>query len=174
MKFLFIVQGEGRGHLTQALALEEILRKGGHEVVETLVGKSNSRQLPGFFNRNMKAPIRRFDSPNFQPSAAPCGARLDHAGFDMLAWDFNSRAPCGARHDSTRAAINKILFQLTRPMRGATFSFIFRPSGSRSMQRSFCSASHFRYKNALRSASLPYGSDRMCSRGILASPCPTP
>lgn len=70
MKFLFIVQGEGRGHLTQALALEDILRKGGHEVVETLVGKSNSRQLPGFFNRNMKAPIRRFDSPNFQPSAA--------------------------------------------------------------------------------------------------------
>lgn len=70
MKFLFIVQGEGRGHLTQALALEEILRKGGHEIVETLVGKSNSRQLPGFFNRNMKAPIRRFDSPNFQPSAA--------------------------------------------------------------------------------------------------------
>ena len=25
MKFLFIVQGEGRGHLTQAITLEEIL-----------------------------------------------------------------------------------------------------------------------------------------------------
>ena len=35
MKFLFIVQGEGRGHLTQAITLEEILRRNGHEVVES-------------------------------------------------------------------------------------------------------------------------------------------
>ena len=34
MKFLFIVQGEGRGHLTQAITLESILRRSGHEVVE--------------------------------------------------------------------------------------------------------------------------------------------
>ena len=27
MKYIFIVQGEGRGHLTQCTALEEILRK---------------------------------------------------------------------------------------------------------------------------------------------------
>ncbi len=47
MKFLFIVQGEGRGHLTQAITLEEILRRNGHEVVEVLVGKSSSRRLPG-------------------------------------------------------------------------------------------------------------------------------
>ena len=33
MKFLFIVQGEGRGHLTQAITLEEILRRNDHEVV---------------------------------------------------------------------------------------------------------------------------------------------
>ena len=42
MKFLFIVQGEGRGHFTQALAMEEMLLRNGHEVVEILVGKSNS------------------------------------------------------------------------------------------------------------------------------------
>ena len=47
MKVLFIVQGEGRGHLTQAITLEEILRRNGHEVVEVLVGKSNTRRLPG-------------------------------------------------------------------------------------------------------------------------------
>lgn len=70
MRFLFIVQGEGRGHLTQALALEEILNKKGHVVVETLVGKSNNRQLPGFFNKNLKSPIRRFYSPNFQSTTS--------------------------------------------------------------------------------------------------------
>ena len=68
MRFLFIVQGEGRGHLTQALTLEDMLRRNGHEVVEVLVGKSSSRILPGFFNRNIKAPVKRFLSPNFLPS----------------------------------------------------------------------------------------------------------
>ena len=57
MKVLFVVQGEGRGHLTQAIAMEDLLRRNGHKVVEVLVGKSNSRSLPGFFNRNIKAPI---------------------------------------------------------------------------------------------------------------------
>lgn len=70
MKILFIVQGEGRGHLTQAISMEEMLRRNGHEVVEVLVGKSDSRRLPGFFNRNIQAPIKRFYSPNFAPTAA--------------------------------------------------------------------------------------------------------
>lgn len=39
MKYLFIVQGEGRGHLTQAISLSQMLRRHGHEVVEVLVGK---------------------------------------------------------------------------------------------------------------------------------------
>lgn len=75
MKFLFIVQGEGRGRLTQALALEEILLRNGHEVVEVLVGESSSRILPGFFNRNIRAVVRRFISPNFLP--APENKRAD-------------------------------------------------------------------------------------------------
>lgn len=70
IKVLFVVQGEGRGHLTQAIAMEDLLRRNGHEVVEVLVGKSNSCSLPGFFNRNIKAPIKRFLSPNFLPTPA--------------------------------------------------------------------------------------------------------
>lgn len=70
MKVIFIVQGEGRGHLTQAITLEELLRRNGHEVVEVLVGKSNSRRLPGFFNRTIQAPVKRFISPNFLPTPA--------------------------------------------------------------------------------------------------------
>ncbi|MBP3392750.1 MAG: glycosyltransferase, partial [Clostridia bacterium] len=46
MKVLFIVQGEGRGHLTQAIDMEDLFRRNGYEVVEVLVGKSNSRRLP--------------------------------------------------------------------------------------------------------------------------------
>ena len=55
MRVLFIVQGEGRGHLTQALTMEALLRREGHEVVGALVGKSSARELPAFFTRGMKA-----------------------------------------------------------------------------------------------------------------------
>lgn len=76
MKFLFIVQGEGRGHLTQALTLEERLRGEGHEVIEVLVGKSRYRSLPEFFTRQLRAPLRRFESPNFLPTPANRRNRL--------------------------------------------------------------------------------------------------
>lgn len=70
MKFLFIVQGEGRGHLTQAITLENVLLRSGQEVVEILVGKSESRRLPGFLTRSVHAPVKQFVSPNFLPTPA--------------------------------------------------------------------------------------------------------
>jgi len=69
MKFLFVVQGEGRGHLTQAIALREILTKNGHEVVAVMVGKSNRRELPSFFLENIQSEVLRFNSPNFLPAS---------------------------------------------------------------------------------------------------------
>ena len=45
MKILFIIQGEGRGHLTQALSLRQKLTDEGHQVVGVLVGKSPARRL---------------------------------------------------------------------------------------------------------------------------------
>lgn len=68
MKVLFVAQGEGRGHLTQALTLEKMLRDNGHEVVEILVGKSKSREIPTFFLEKAKAPVYQFKSPNFLTS----------------------------------------------------------------------------------------------------------
>lgn len=76
MRFLFVVQGEGRGHLTQAITLEETLLRNGHEVVEILVGESRSRRLPGFFNRSVQAPVKRFVSPNFTPTVENKRANL--------------------------------------------------------------------------------------------------
>jgi uncharacterized protein (TIGR00661 family) len=69
MRFLFVVQGEGRGHLTQAIALREALTKNGHEVVAVLVGKSNRRELPSFFSANIQSEVLRFESPNFLPAS---------------------------------------------------------------------------------------------------------
>ena len=64
---LFIVQGEGRGHLTQAMALRRLLRTEGHRVDEVVVGKSECRAVPSFFEAAFEAPITYVDSPSFVP-----------------------------------------------------------------------------------------------------------
>ncbi len=65
MRYLFIVQGEGRGHLTQALALAQMLRRNGHEVAEVLVGRNSNRTLPRFFEERIGCRLHLFDSPTF-------------------------------------------------------------------------------------------------------------
>ncbi|MDR1939106.1 MAG: hypothetical protein LBQ73_11510, partial [Tannerellaceae bacterium] len=57
MKYFFIVQGEGRGHLTQAIALSDMLRRNGHEVVEVLLGESVVREIPPFFMERIGCPV---------------------------------------------------------------------------------------------------------------------
>ena len=69
MKYLFIVQGEGRGHMTQAMTLERLLTASGHEVVEIMIGKSPLRKVPEFFLKGVKAPVTFYESVNFLPSA---------------------------------------------------------------------------------------------------------
>lgn len=65
MKYLFIVQGEGRGHMTQALSLAQTLRHAGHEICSVIVGKNKRRDIPAFFLDKIGAPIAHLDSPNF-------------------------------------------------------------------------------------------------------------
>jgi uncharacterized protein (TIGR00661 family) len=62
---MFVVQGEGRGHLTQAIALAALLRRHGHEVAEVMVGKNHNRTLPPFFTEKIGCTVSTFDSPSF-------------------------------------------------------------------------------------------------------------
>ena len=64
-RIVFAVQGEGRGHLTQALAVHEILSRHGHTVCCVIVGTSNNRQIPDFFTRKFSVPVIPVLSPNF-------------------------------------------------------------------------------------------------------------
>lgn len=63
MKYLFVIQGEGRGHLTQALALSDMLRRNGHTVCDVLVGRCKNREIPKFFMEKIQAPVTLYDSP---------------------------------------------------------------------------------------------------------------
>ncbi len=64
-KYLLVVQGEGRGHVTQAMTLYDLLIENGHEVCGVILGSSGQRDIPTFFINRIKAPIVQVQSPNF-------------------------------------------------------------------------------------------------------------
>jgi uncharacterized protein (TIGR00661 family) len=63
-KVLFLVQGEGRGHLTQAISLSQTLRDADYQLVAVLVGGAAERPIPAFFHEQIQAPVEAFPSPN--------------------------------------------------------------------------------------------------------------
>jgi uncharacterized protein (TIGR00661 family) len=65
MKFIFIVQGEGRGHMTQAISLFQLIESMGHEVSSVCIGSSKRREIPEFVKKSITANIHLFESPNF-------------------------------------------------------------------------------------------------------------
>lgn len=65
LKFVLIIQGEGRGHMTQAIALTDLLQRNGHKVVKAFIGKSRQRQIPEFFYKKINIPVTEIESPNF-------------------------------------------------------------------------------------------------------------
>jgi len=66
---MLAVQGEGRGHMTQAIAVQEMLRKINMEVCCVIVGSSSRREIPDFFRQKFDVPVVSVHSPNFATSA---------------------------------------------------------------------------------------------------------
>ena len=63
MRVLFIVQGEGRGHLTQAISFAQLLQTTGHEVVGAWVSVADGRPVPSFFTEQFTAPVIPIEGP---------------------------------------------------------------------------------------------------------------
>jgi uncharacterized protein (TIGR00661 family) len=62
---MFMVQGDGRGHMTQAIAASQILERQDHEIVAVTVGANASRTIPEFFARQFEERLRPIASPGF-------------------------------------------------------------------------------------------------------------
>jgi len=65
MKIMLSVLGEGRGHMTQAMAVKDLLENAGHKIVSTVLGIGSRREPPAFFASAMGMPITRIPSLDF-------------------------------------------------------------------------------------------------------------
>ncbi|HLP76797.1 MAG TPA: glycosyltransferase family protein [Candidatus Paceibacterota bacterium] len=59
------ILGEGRGHMTQAIAVKEMVERAGHQVVCVVLGMGPHRQVPPFFASAMTMPIERIPTLDF-------------------------------------------------------------------------------------------------------------
>ena len=66
MKMMFCVLGEGRGHMTQAMAVKEIVEAAGHQIVAVTLGVSAHRPMPEYFASAMKTPVRQLPTLEFK------------------------------------------------------------------------------------------------------------
>src|SRR5258708_373231 len=69
MRYLIFLKGDGRGHITQSLALTQLLTRQGHEVCALVVGCEPATLLPAFLFSKATVPVERIYSPNFAPAA---------------------------------------------------------------------------------------------------------
>src|ERR1700735_1522083 len=66
MKMMFCVLGEGRGHMTQAMAVKEMAEAAGHQIVAVTLGVSSQRPVPAYFESAMKMPVVQLPALEFK------------------------------------------------------------------------------------------------------------
>lgn len=126
---MFVVQGEGRGHFTQAMALRRMLASHGHDVVQVLVGKNDRRAIPGFFKDGIGAPVRMFRSPTFVVDANRRGILIGPTIWrNLLRLPLYLKSFFIIRRQVRRAKPDVIVnfYELL-----AGLSFVFKPKGAR-------------------------------------------
>lgn len=76
MNYLFIIQGEGRGHLSQAIALKAFIEQEGDQVTRVFAGDSPQRALPEYVKNIFGEKLKTFRSPNFLRTKDKKGIRI--------------------------------------------------------------------------------------------------
>ena len=84
MNYIFIVQGEGRGQMTQAIVLSRMPRKYDHNLSKVIVCMSPHQSIPEYFISKIGAPVIQFESPNFSKDDKQKSINLARTFFQIL------------------------------------------------------------------------------------------
>lgn len=75
LRVVFFVQGEGRGHMTQSLAVKRMLEEAGHTLVGVFMGENPSRPIPAFVRDALGDILVTYPAPAFVVDARGKGVR---------------------------------------------------------------------------------------------------
>src|ERR1700679_4001141 len=65
MRIMLSILGEGRGHMTQAIAVKEMVEQAGHQVSSVVLGVGPHRQAPTYFASAIKMPVTTISTVDF-------------------------------------------------------------------------------------------------------------
>jgi hypothetical protein len=74
--YSLIIQGEGKGHFSQAAALAERLSENNSVIKRIYLGRSFFRSTPDYFSSLSEVPLKKFFSPNFIRTTNRKGIRI--------------------------------------------------------------------------------------------------
>jgi len=78
LRVMFNIQGEGRGHIMQAIALAKLLRDAGHTVTEAHIGHGKDGFVPSFVQERLDCKVSLHQSP---------ALRVNMLSKEMDLWD---------------------------------------------------------------------------------------
>ena len=137
LRVAFVVQGEGRGHMTQALAAARHLRDAGHEIVQVLLGRSPFRSVPEYFVREIAVPVESFEAPTQVPDRQGRGVSVSASARDAVRRLPRFVRAAGRVHAVTRHAdvivnffdflggISRVLFLTRAPAVSIAHNYVF-------------------------------------------------
>ena len=118
MRCFFVIQGEGRGHLTQALALQQALRAAGHEVVGAAAGKPEHGSWPTFFTDAIAKPLTPLRSVSIITDARTGAVRPISTIARGFRRAFLDSAPLDTLHAALERAAPDLIINFFEPMMG--------------------------------------------------------
>lgn len=126
---ILVVQGEGRGHLTQAITVAAILAEMEITVAAVVVGGMPGKEVPTFFCAAITAPVFKVISPGFVKKE---GRGLDLLGTALqgLKNSFRYLRSLQTIHDLVRAHKPDFFIGFYEPM-FALYNLLYRPALSR-------------------------------------------
>jgi len=118
MRCFFVIQGEGRGHMTQALALQHALRAAGHEVVGAAVGMPEHSSWPAFFTDAFAKPLTPLRSASIVIDTATGAVRPLATVARGLGRVFGESGPLDTLQAAIEAADPDLIVNFFEPLMG--------------------------------------------------------
>jgi len=127
LNFMFIVQGEGRGHMTQAISTYNVLKKAGHKISCVVIGINPHRYIPDFVRQQIEADIVAVECPGFVMDSKLKAVKLIPSILKNIAklWDF--KISLQAIHKKINEHKPDVIINFYNPLSGL-YNLLFRPA----------------------------------------------
>ncbi len=124
--YMFIVQGEGRGHMTQAISAYNMLLKAGHKVSCVIIGINPHREIPEFVKQQIKTEIVAVACPGFVMDSKLKSVKLIPSVLQTLVQLPLYRRSLKTIHKKIEEHNPKTIINFYNPL-GGIYNFLFRP-----------------------------------------------